>query len=84
MNWAALAAFGSLFGVIASGLTAAYVYGKLTQQVTDGRDKANEQSVTLKEHSDKLEDHGEKIGRLQEWKNGFNAAARVSGTKEVS
>jgi hypothetical protein len=84
MNWAALAAITSALGVLASFAVAAYVYGALTQQVKDGKEKAGEHSVTLKEHADKLEDHSEKIGRLQEWKNGFNAAARVSGTKEVS
>lgn len=84
MNWAALAAFGSLFGVIASALTAAFVYGKLTAEVTNNKADTRAHSETLEKHAEKLEDHGEKIGRLQEWKNGFNAAARVSGTKEVS
>lgn len=77
-------AVGSVLGIIVQVGVAAYVYGKLTQTSIDTKEDVREHSMTLKEHSDKLEDHGEKIGRLQEWKNGFNAAARVSGNKEVS
>lgn len=83
MNWSAVAAIGSLIGVVVTIVSVAYMSGQFTQQIKDSKDKATEHSVTLKEHAEKLEDHGEKIGRLQEWKNGFNAAARVSGSKEV-
>lgn len=84
MNWAAVAAITSIVGVVTSLLVAAYIYGKLTQQVKDGRDRTDDHGETLKAHGEKLETHGNKIGRLEEWKSGFNAAARVAGGKETS
>lgn len=83
MNWAAVAAIGSLIGVVVTIISVAYMSGQFTQQIKDNKDKTAEHAATLEKHQEKLEDHGEKIGRLQEWKNGFNAAARVSGNKEV-
>jgi hypothetical protein len=82
MNWAALAAVMSGIGVLASFGLAAFVYGKLTQQVTDNKEKTSEHALTLKEHAEKLEDHGGKISRLQEWKNGVSIGAKISGAKE--
>jgi len=83
VNWAALGAIASIIGVATSLLVAAYVYGKLSQQVKDGRDRTDDHSDLLKVHGEKLESHGNKIGRLEEWKSGFNAAARVAGSKEA-
>jgi hypothetical protein len=57
--------------------------GKFTQRLDDSDAKHAKTDAQLEKHGEKLEDHGQKIGRLQEWKDGFNAAARVSGNKEV-
>lgn len=91
MNWSAVAAIGSLIGVVVTIVSVAYMSGQFTQQIKDGKAKEKEHDERFDKHdakfdqvASKLEDHGEKIGRLQEWKNGFNAAARVSGSKEVS
>jgi hypothetical protein len=83
LNWAALAAFGSLFGVVVTIVSVAYMSGQFTQQIKDGAAKTADHAATLEKHAEKLEVHGGKIERLTEWKDGFNAAARVSGSKEV-
>jgi hypothetical protein len=83
VNWAAFGAITSAFSVLVTVVGIAYLAGKFTQRINDGDSRLNKHDVRLDRHDDKLDDHGQKIVRLQEWKNGFNAAANVSGNKEV-
>jgi hypothetical protein len=82
LNWAAIAAVSSLAGLVGSLLVGAFVYGKLTQEVKETRDKTGDHAVTLKEHSDTLVDHGQKISRIQEWKDGVKFGSLVAGSKD--
>ena len=84
LNYAALAAIGSLLAVIAVVLGAAFTHGQLTQRVSNTEEKVADHAVKLERHDEKFErqdqtlgDHSVKIGRLQEWKEGFSAGARL-------
>ncbi len=86
INWAALAALASMGAFFAVVLGCAYVYGKLTESVSANAKALTELRI---EHSKRLDDlddasgaHDVAIGKLQEWKDGFNAGSR-SATKEV-
>jgi hypothetical protein len=83
LNYGAVAAIGSLLTFFATVMGVAYLAGKFTQRIDDGDVRNDKQDTRLDKHDEKLEEHGNKIVRLQEWKNGFNAAANVSGGREV-
>ncbi len=83
MNWAALAAFGSLFSVVAVVVGGAFVYGKLTQQVVDNRDKTAEHATTLGAHGERITAQEIKVGKIEEWKAGIRIGARLAPEKEV-
>lgn len=83
MNWAAIAAIVSGCGLLVTVLGIAYTSGKLTQRIDDTEKVVGGHAETLAEHAARLGVHDVDLGRLKEWKDGFNAAARVSGNKEV-
>jgi hypothetical protein len=70
----------TLFGVVFLG-------GKLTQKVdenTDGlRDLRADHSERLNGVETRVNSHEVSIGRLHEWKDGFNAGARKIGNGEA-
>jgi hypothetical protein len=87
MNWgmiatviASLTLMVTLFGVV-------FIGGKLTQQVQDNtvdiRDLRKEHCDRLDDHDDQLNAHDVSLGRLHEWKDGFNAGARKVGSGEA-
>jgi hypothetical protein len=77
MNWSAAAAIGSLLAVLAVIIGWGFTHGQLTQTVKDVKEDVSDLKQTTKAHADTLVVHGEKIGRLQEWKDGFSAGARL-------
>jgi hypothetical protein len=79
MNWAAIAAFCSLFGVLATLTGIAFTTGRLTEKLKENREKIDTHASLLGEHSITLTEHEVALGRLNEWKDGYNAAARISG-----
>jgi hypothetical protein len=83
MNWAAVAAVTSLIGLLATIIGTAYNAGQIRQEVKNQRERIDGHGERLDQHEEKLGTHQEKLGRLEEWKNGFNAAARVSGRDTV-
>jgi threonine dehydratase len=83
VNWAAIAAITSLFGVLATIIGTAYTAGQMREKIKNNSDRLDVHDDRLDKHAAKLEEHGENIGRLQEWRSGFNAAARVSGNRET-
>jgi hypothetical protein len=82
-NWAAIAAAGSIFGVLATIIGVAFTSGRLTEKLGEHKVRLDEHATTLKAHSETLTDHEVQLGRLNEWKDGYNAAARVSGQPQV-
>jgi hypothetical protein len=83
MNWAAAAVVLSLLTLVATIIGASYTHGKLTQRVDQNVLDINDHSERLTEHAERLGAHDVALGRLSEWKDGFNAASRVSGNKGV-
>ena len=85
VNWAAASAIISaitLIGVVGVG---GVMWGSLTEKVSGLVKRADGHKDELNEHTIKLNQHDVQLGRLEEWKSGYNAAARVGGhTPEVS
>lgn len=82
-NWAAVAAAGSIFGVLATIIGVAFTSGRLTEKLGEHKVKLDEHAEAIKAHGETLTDHEVQLGRLNEWKDGYNAAARVSGQPQV-
>ena len=84
MNWAAVSAIISaitLIGVVGIG---GIMWGSLTEKVTGLSKRADGHRDELAGHTIHLSQLDVQVGRLQEWKDGYNAAARVGGhTPEV-
>jgi hypothetical protein len=83
MNWAALAAVASICGFLGTLGVGIFIYGKMAQKVEDNETSIRAQGVRLDSHDVKLNDHDVSLGRLHEWKDGFNAGARKLGTAEA-
>lgn len=82
MNWEMVAAVCSVLGILTTVVCVAFVSGKLTQQISDNRKLLEEHDKTLLDHGDRLSDHDVELAKLNEWKNGYNAAAAISGKRE--
>lgn len=78
MNWAAIAAGFALLTFLSTLCVGAYVYGKLTQQTSDNSKRLDTQAGMLEGHAERIGIHDVKIGRLEQWKDGFNAGSRVA------
>lgn len=84
MNWEMVAAVCSVLGILTTIVCVAFISGKLTQQISDNRKMLEEHDKTLIDHADRLSEHDVKLGRLQEWKDGYNAAARIVGATQTA
>jgi hypothetical protein len=82
-NWAALAAVCSLAGILVTIASVAFAAGRFREKLGEHGERLGEHTDLLKTHSDTLTDHEVQLGRLNEWKDGYNAAARVSGQPQV-
>lgn len=82
INWLAVAAVSSIVGIIFTVCAAAYTSGRLTQKIQDHDETLVEHGETLKTHTKQLGEHELGLDRLTQWKNGFNAAANISGSHE--
>lgn len=84
MNWAAVSAIVSLITLVGVFGVGGVMWGRLTEKVstqTKGLDGCKGELAIVDQ---RLNGHDVQIGRLQEWKDGYNAAARVGGrTAEV-
>jgi len=77
MNWSALSAIISgvtLFGTVGMG---GIMWGSLTERVKNLTTSHEDNRTSLADHEQRLKDAEVKVGRLQEWKEGYNAAAQV-------
>lgn len=54
-----------------------YVYGKLTQRVSDGAMRTKENTEQLETHRSRLDGHDVQIGKLQAWRDGYDAARAI-------
>ena len=79
MNWAAISAIISaitLIGVVGVG---GVMWGSLTEKVSGHTKRLDDHKTQIAAIDKHLNSQDIEIGRLQEWKDGYNAAARVSG-----
>ena len=85
VNWAAASAIISaitLIGVVGVG---GVMWGSLTEKVSGLVKRADSHKAEIAVIDERLNSHDIQLGRLEEWKSGYNAAARVGGhTPEVS
>jgi hypothetical protein len=92
INWAALAAIGSLFAIVATVIAASYTHGKLTQRVDsnekqigaivgDAEIKFNKVFARFEHHDERIGEHDVKIGKIEEWKSGFSTGVKVTGNQ---
>ena len=89
MNWTIVAACVSALSFLASVIGAAITHGRLTERVDGNGKRIAEVKEEVDKRIDKVEvrtdtlevranTHGEKIGRLEEWKQGVNVGVTVA------
>jgi hypothetical protein len=83
MNWAAIAAIGSFFGIIATIASVSFFSGRFSEQLKVNVAETQANRTTLNEHRDIIDGHAMQIDRLEQWRNGYNAAANVSGGSQL-
>lgn len=79
MNWAAISAIISaitLIGVVGVG---GVMWGSLSEKVSGHTKRLDDHKAQIAAIDKHINSQDIELGRLQEWKNGYNAAARVSG-----
>jgi len=79
MNWAAISAIVSAITLLLVAVGGGVMWGTLTEKVKGHTLRLNSHGAELATVDRRLNDHDVEIGRLKEWKEGYNAAARVSG-----
>lgn len=82
MNWQMVAAIASILGVLTTITGVAFVSGRLTQQISDNRKLLDEHDQTLTSHAERISDHDIELAKLNEWRNGYNAAAAIAKGKD--
>jgi hypothetical protein len=79
MNWAAVAAVISAITLLVLLLGGAVLWGKITERVDGLVLRANSHKQEIAAVTLRTNEHDVRIGKLEEWKSGFNAAARIGG-----
>ena len=82
-NWAALAAIGSLIGVLVTLFSVAFLAGGFKKEIETHETRLDGHDERLERQDKKLGDHSIKIALLERWHEGFSAAAN-SRSKEPS
>jgi hypothetical protein len=84
MNWAAVSAIISAITLIGVCGVGGIMWGSLTERVSGLSKRADGHKIEIAEHAQHLSQHDVQLGRLEEWKAGYNAAARTGGhTPEI-
>lgn len=78
MNWAAVAAIGSIVGVFCTVVMWVFWGGKMTQRVDDHHRRLDGNDELIGSHADRIANHDAKIAHLEGWKEGFDAGSRTS------
>lgn len=85
MNWAAISAVFSAITLLLVAVGGGAMWGTLTEKVTGLTKRADGHKAEIAALDARMNGHDVQIGRLEEWKAGYNAAARVGGrTPEVT
>ncbi len=84
MNWPAISAIVSVLTLLIVSIGWGVLWGTLTEKVAGNTKRLDSHKAELADVDTRLNKHDVQIGRLEEWKSGYNAAARVGGrTAEV-
>jgi len=85
MNWAAVSAVISGITLLLVAVGGGVMWGTLTEKVAGQTKRLDGHKLEIARVELRLNDHDVQIGKLEEWKSGYNAAARVGGrTAEMS
>jgi hypothetical protein len=82
MNWSAIAAVVSIVTLVVLVFGIVYAGGKMAQRIDDNVNDLRDHKLRLDGHDIRHISHEVEIAKLVEWKNGYNAAAAVSGNPE--
>lgn len=82
MNWGIVAAGCSLFGVVCTLLMGAYNSGKFTERLNNNDKRADKHERRLDGHDQAIGELDVKVGQFDKWTEGYNAASRVSVSRE--
>lgn len=84
MNWSAVSAVVSALTLLVMIGGFAYTWGTLSEKVSGQSKRIDEHRDSIALQEQRLNAHDIQLGRLEEWKAGYNAAARIGGhTPEV-
>ena len=83
INWSAVAAIISAVGLLITIGVGVFWGGRLTQKTLDNEIKLDSHSQRLDGIDGRINGIDVSVGRLHEWKDGFNAGARKLGTNEA-
>lgn len=84
MNWAAVSAIVSALTLLVMIGGFAYTWGTWSEKVAGQGKRIDEHRDLIAAQEQTINLHGIQLGRLEEWKAGYNAAARIGGhTPEV-
>ena len=79
MNWSAVSALVSVITLIGVVGVGGMMWGTMSEKVAGIIRGFDDQKEEIAQIDGRLNGHDIQLGRLEEWKNGYNAAARVSG-----
>ena len=77
LDWAAVSAGVSILTLVGTVGVGGMMWGKLTERVGGQTKRLDMHQEQLADNSAKIAGHDVKIGRLEEWKEGYNAAAAM-------
>lgn len=84
MNSSEVSAAASIFTAVLVLVGGGVMWGTLTEKVKGLTKRADSHKAEITSLDARVNGHDVEIGRLKEWKDGYNAAARVGGhTPEV-
>jgi hypothetical protein len=83
--WIAITAVTSVLTLLVVLVGGGVMWGSLTEKVSSLTKRAETCEAWHQGHDVRLNSHDVALAKLQEWKDGYNAAARVAGrTAELS
>lgn len=80
---AVIAAIAAVAGIFVTIMSAARTAGKQAEFSRETRRIADSHTVELDRHQVRITSSEMEIAKLNEWKSGYNAAARLSGKETV-
>ena len=76
-DWSAVSAIVSGLTLVGTVGVGGVMWGSLTEKVSGQTKRLDDHKLTLAKHDTHLSEHDVQLGRLEEWKQGYNAAAQI-------